>query len=219
MEELISEEGKTILEIMRRELQDTDNQVALNHMEVKADIAGIKEDIVHLSAGVDEIKELLLKQLKINPDTKKVNSKIEDEVKAGRRESIGHDDVEKKVPTSLNEEMNNENIDDVLDYDSSEDKEVDLSNYRVNNRRNSGQFSAFINQTPGPPIKNRTIYYEYEDDFKIEDIPEFKGINLNNEKEFDTKKMQGMFPLIMKMINRNKFNIVVVVLLVLYFLS
>jgi hypothetical protein len=34
MEESISEEGKTILEIMRRE--DTDNQVALDHMEVKS---------------------------------------------------------------------------------------------------------------------------------------------------------------------------------------
>jgi hypothetical protein len=94
--------------------------------------------------------------------------------------SAGHDDVEKKVPTSLKEEMNNENIDNVLEYDSSEDKEVDLSNYRVNNRRNSGQFSAFINQTPGPPIKNNTSYYEDDDDFKIEDIPEFKGIKLKN---------------------------------------
>jgi hypothetical protein len=107
--------------------------------------------------------------------------------------SAGHDDAEKKVPISLKEEMNNENIDNLLEYDSSDDKELDISNYHVNNRRSSGQFSAFMNQTPGPPIKNKTIYNEDEDDFKIEDIPEFKGIKLNNEKELDTKTMQGIF--------------------------
>jgi hypothetical protein len=47
----------------------------------------------------------------------------------------------------------------VIDYDSNEDKDVDLSNYNVN-RRSSGQFSAFTNQTPGPSVTDMSNYNE-----------------------------------------------------------
>jgi hypothetical protein len=60
-----------------------------------------------------------------------------------------------------------------------------------------------MNETPGPSVKTTSNFNEDEDvDFKMEDIPEYKGIKMNNEKEMDTKRMKGMYPLIMKMNKR-----------------
>jgi hypothetical protein len=96
-------------------------------------------------------------------------------------------------------------------YNVNEDKDTDNVGKSMINRRSSGQFSAFFNQTP---VNKST---EWKDNVKVmneskggveklKDIKDFKSAKEDAERINDTSKMQGMFPMIINMFNRNRNN-------------
>jgi hypothetical protein len=99
-----------------------------------------------------------------------------------------------------------------LDVLLTEDNSIDKVGKSMINRRSSGQFSAFFNQTP---VNKST---EWKDNVKVmneskggveklKDIKDFKSVKEDAERINDTSKMQGMFPMIINMFNRNKNNV------------
>jgi hypothetical protein len=127
----------------------------------------------------------------------------------------------KSLPQELLNDMNAEDSINEADNACEDIKELSVmpteDNFKVNvfnsmsGRRSSGNFSAFSNQTPiSKSSEWKDIAKEINEvnfnSIKLNEIPDFQNNKEKNNNNGDTSKMQGMFPMIIKMFNRNKNN-------------
>jgi hypothetical protein len=127
----------------------------------------------------------------------------------------------KSLPQELLNDMNAEDSINEADNACEDIKELNVmlteNNFNddvfnsMASKRNTGNFSAFSNQTPVSKSSEwkDNVNEINESNFsgiKLKEIPDFQNNKEKNNNSGDTSKMQGMFPMIIKMFNRNRNN-------------